>query len=99
MKRGICMKLTNQEKEDLQLSIQGENVMLGRVRSMMMTSLMIAATAIILALTVLKTYPGWQITAYVVTGIFGVLALMSFLSWRNGKKHLLQQIYKLEDNK
>lgn len=93
------MKLTNKEKEDLKLSIQGENVMIKRLRSMMMSFLMIACTGLILALTVLKSYPGWRTAGYAVGGIFGVLTLMCLLSLRNGRKHLLASIQRLESSK
>jgi|GEM_PF-4054581 len=93
------MKLTNREKEELKLSIQSENVMIKRLRSMMMSFLMIALTGLVLALTVLKSYSGWRITCFVVFGIFGVLTLMCLLSLRNGRKHLLASIQRLESSK
>lgn len=93
------MKLTNKEIDDLKIAIQGENVMLGRLKRMMMSTLMIALTCFVMAITVLKSYNGWMIAAYVFGGIFAAISLMCLLSLYNGRKHLMKQIYKLEDNK
>ena len=93
-------KLSRKEREDLKLGIQKENILLQRVKRYVQYSGLVCIVAVAMLLTFLKNASqGWRIFTIVIAVISGLLALISFLSYQNGRKHVLKNINYLDENK
>ena len=93
-------KLTRKERENIKLDIQQENVLLQRVKRYVQYWFLSFLVCVILLLTFLKNASqGWRIFTIVIAVISGLLALISFLSYQNGRKHVLKNINYLDENK
>ena len=61
---------------------------------------LISGSYVAMLLTFLKNASqGWRIFTIVIAVISGLLALISFLSYQNGRKHVLKNINYLDENK
>ena len=93
-------KLSRKEREDIKLDIQKDNVLLQRVKRYVQYSGLVCIVAVAMLLTFLKDAPqGWRIFVIVIAVVSGLFALISFLSYQNGRKHVLSNINYLDENK
>lgn len=98
------MSLSRKEREQLALDIQKENALLARVLKVIRWESVFTAIFILLwQLGIKKKDPliphlsAELASVFYWVGligaiIFGILTLLSFISYRNGKKHVLKQI-------
>lgn len=100
------------QKEELSLIIQKENEMLNRVMKIIKTETIVLAVFIILLVwgatnltdPLLPTVSdgmkrGFYWIGLIGTIVFGILMVLSFMSYRNGKKSVLQKIREYESIK
>ncbi len=84
----------------MKLNIQQENVLLQRVKRYVQYSGLVCIIAVAMLLTFLKNASqGWRIFTIVIAVVSGLFALISFLSYQNGRKHVLKKINYLDENK
>ena len=95
------MVFTKKQVEDFKLDIQNEYVMLNRVKKMMMSVLSICCACVIVILFMRNGnyYGVWRSVAIVTAVAAGILSALSYLSYRNGRKHVLKKINYLDQNK
>lgn len=93
-------KLTRREREAIKLDIQNENILLQRVKRYVQYSFLVCLVCVVFLLTFLKNSAmGWRIFVLVLAIVSGVFAALSYLSYRNGRKHVLSNINYLDENK
>ena len=93
-------KLTRKERENIKLGIQQENVLLQRVKRYVQYWFLFFLVCVIMLFTFLKDSPtGWRIFVIVLAVLSGVFTVFSYLSYRNGRKHVLSNINYLDENK
>ncbi len=93
-------KLTNKEREDIKLQIQQENIILMRVKRYVQYSFLVFLVCLVFLFTFLKnsTSP-WRIVVIVLAVLSGIVAAFSYVSYRRGRKHVLDRINYLDANK
>jgi len=93
-------KLTRREREEIKSSIQNENILLQRVKRYVQYSFLVCLVCLVFLFTFLKDGPqGWRIFVIILAVISGLFAGASYLSYRNGRKHVLSNINYLDENK
>lgn len=93
-------KLSRRERENIKLNIQQENIMLQRVKRYVQYGGLVCMIAVAMLLTFLRdASQGWRIFTIVIAVISGLFTLVSYLSYRNGRKHVMNNINYLDANK
>ena len=93
-------RLSDRERESIKLQIAEENVMLTRVKRYMQYGGVIFLAAIAMLFTFFKNDTGAaKIITIIVAVIAGLFTLVSYVSYRNGRKHILKSINYLDENK
>ncbi|MBQ9328497.1 MAG: hypothetical protein IJ225_08190 [Solobacterium sp.] len=93
-------KLSRRERDAVKNDIAQENIMLMRVKRYVQYGFLFFLICLMFLFTVLKnsTSP-WRIVVIVLAVITGLFSAFSFVSYRNGRKHVLKNINYLDANK
>ena len=93
-------KLTRKERENIKLDVQNENILLQRVKRYVQYGFLVFLICVIFLFTFLKNAStGWRIFTIVLAACSGIFTLMSFLAYRNGRKHVMSNINYLDEHK
>lgn len=93
-------KITDQERDQIKLQIQEENIVLMRVKRYVQYGFLMFSVCILFLFTFLKnsTSP-WRIVVIILAVILGIFTLFSYTAYRRGRKHVLDRINYLDANK
>ncbi len=94
------MGLNRKERDEIKLEIQNENVLLQRVKRYVQYGGAVTLFGVLILVLFFKN--GWnagKVIVLILTVIAGLFTVASFLSYRNGRKHLLERINYLDQNK
>ncbi|MBR2761356.1 MAG: hypothetical protein IKD66_09300 [Solobacterium sp.] len=93
-------RLSDKERESIKMQITEENVMLMRVKRYVQYGGVIFVASLAMLVTFFRNSTGApRIITIIIAVISGLFTLFSYLSYRNGRKHILKNINYLDENK
>ena len=93
-------KITDRERDEIKQGIQEENIVLMRVKRYVQYGFLMFLICLVFLFTFLKdSQSPWRIVVIVLAVLFGIFTLFSFVAYRRGRKHILDQINYLDANK
>ncbi len=94
------MALSRSEREKIKFEIQQENILLQRVKRYVQYGGVIVLFCVAMLVLFLKgDWNIWKILDVFLIVVASIFTIMSFLSYRNGRKHVLQRINYLDQKK
>jgi hypothetical protein len=92
-------KLSRAEREAIKMEITKENIFLQRIKRYVQYGGIVCLACLALAFTFFRDGGAPKIICIILAVVSGAFTAMSYISYRNGRKHVLKNINYLDEHK